>query len=134
MCFNSNRPMIWEEKSKIGFQEGGHFGFPIGTILAIFHLHVNLLLHYKFQLNSLCGLRDVQNRFSRLRLCYWSNVCTDTKTHGRQKKVITIAHPEQSSCELKNPPPYTHTCCKDSRPCLTVSQYQLDAPVTQNTQ
>ena len=56
---------------KIGFQAGGyggHFGFPIGMILAIFHLHVNLLLHCKFQLNSPCGLRDVQNRFSRWRL------------------------------------------------------------------
>ena len=26
------------------------------------------------------------------------------------------------------------TCCKDSRPCPTQSQYQLDAPVTQDTQ
>ena len=44
---------------------GGHFGFPIGMILAIFHLHVNLLLHCKFKLNSPCGLReDVQNKFS----------------------------------------------------------------------
>ena len=30
--------------------------------------------------------------------------------------------------------PSTHTCCKDSRPCPTVSQYQLDALVTQDTQ
>ena len=40
------------EKSKIGFQDGGyggHFGFPIGTILAIFHLHVNLLQHEIFK-------------------------------------------------------------------------------------
>ena len=44
---------------------GGHFGFPIGMILAIFHLHVNLLLHYKFQLNLPWGLQeDEQNRFS----------------------------------------------------------------------
>ena len=28
---------------------------------------------------------------------------------------------------------YTLTCYKDSRPCPTVSQYQLDAPVTQDT-
>ena len=27
----------------------------------------------------------------------------------------------------------THTCCKDTRPCPTVSQYQLDALVTQDT-
>ena len=29
--------------------------------------------------------------------------------------------------------PFTLTCCKDSRPCPTVSQYQLDTPVTQDT-
>ena len=71
VCFNSKRPTVWEEKSKIGFQDGGygnHFGFPICMILAVFHLHVNLLLHCKFQLNSPCDLRDVQNRFSRCRL------------------------------------------------------------------
>ena len=72
MCFNSNCPVLWVEKSKIGFQNcgyGGHFGFPIGMILAIFHLHVNLLLYYKFQLNSPCGLQeDAQNRFSIWRL------------------------------------------------------------------
>ena len=39
------------------------FGFPIGMILATFHLYVNLLLHCKFQFNSPCGLREVQNRF-----------------------------------------------------------------------
>ena len=72
MCFNSNCPAVWVEKSKIGFQDGGyggHVGFPIGMILAIFHLHVNLLLHYKFQLNLHCGLQeDVQNRLSIWRL------------------------------------------------------------------
>ena len=49
-------------------QNGGHTGFPIVKILAIFHLHINLLLHCKFQLNSPCGLRDVHNRFSIWRL------------------------------------------------------------------
>ena len=29
--------------------------------------------------------------------------------------------------------PYILTCCKDSRPCSTVSQYQLDATVTLDT-
>ena len=29
---------------------GGHLGFPIGTILAIFDLEAIRLLHYKFQL------------------------------------------------------------------------------------
>ena len=59
--------MVWEEKPKIGFQDGGyvgHFGFPISRYFAILHLHVSLLLRRKFQLNSPRGLReDVQNRF-----------------------------------------------------------------------
>ena len=71
-CFNSNLPTVWEETSKIGFQGGGyggHFGFPIGMILAIFHLHVNLLLHCKFQLNSTCGCEKMsKKRFSRWQL------------------------------------------------------------------
>ena len=29
--------------------------------------------------------------------------------------------------------PSTVTCYKDSKPCLTESQYQLDAPVTDDT-
>ena len=35
MCFNSNCPTVWVEKSKIGFQDGSygcHFGFPISMI------------------------------------------------------------------------------------------------------
>ena len=51
----------------MGFQNGGyggHFGFPIGMILAIFNLHVNLLLRCKFQLYSPCDLQAVQNKFS----------------------------------------------------------------------
>ena len=40
-------------------------------ILANFHLNINLLLYPKFQLNWPCGLREnVQNRFSRWRLCH----------------------------------------------------------------
>ena len=56
MCFNSNSLMVWVEKSKIGFQDGSygsHFGFPIGIILAIFHLHINLLLIVSFNLTHL---------------------------------------------------------------------------------
>ena len=37
VCFNSNRSMVWV-KSKISFRDGsygGHFGFPLGMILAI---------------------------------------------------------------------------------------------------
>ena len=35
---------VQEKKRKIDFQDGGHLGFPIGTILAIFDLQVTLML------------------------------------------------------------------------------------------
>ena len=79
VSFNSIRPKVWEEKSKIGFQDcgyGSHFGFPVGMIIAIFHLHINLLLHCKFKLNLLCDLRDVQNSFSIWRL-WWPSWISD---------------------------------------------------------
>ena len=50
-------------KLKTGFQDGsygGHFRFPICMILAIFHIHVNLLLHCKFHFNSPCGLSKTE--------------------------------------------------------------------------
>ena len=53
-------------ESKIGFQDGicgGHFGLP--DFNYFFYLNINLLLHPMFQLNSPCGLQDVQNRVSR---------------------------------------------------------------------
>ena len=52
VCFNSNSPMVWE-KSNIGFQDGSygsHFGFPIGMILAIFHLHCYIVSFNLFTL------------------------------------------------------------------------------------
>ena len=38
-------------EAKIDFQDGGHLGFPIGTILAIFDLRVTPLLPTKYQVN-----------------------------------------------------------------------------------
>ena len=38
-------------KRKIDFQDGGHLGFPIETILAIFDLHVTPVLPTKFRVN-----------------------------------------------------------------------------------
>ena len=38
---------IQENKRKIGFQDGGHFGFPIETMLAIFYLKFTLTLPIK---------------------------------------------------------------------------------------
>ena len=43
---------VQEKKLNIDFQDGGHgghLGFPIGTILAIFDLQVTLMLPNKFR-------------------------------------------------------------------------------------
>ena len=45
---------VQEKKRKIDFQDGGHgghLGFPIGTILAIFDLQVTPMLPSKFEVN-----------------------------------------------------------------------------------
>ena len=45
---------VQEKKRKIDFQDGGHgghLGFPIDTILAIFDLQVTLMLPSKFGVN-----------------------------------------------------------------------------------
>ena len=45
---------------------GGHPGFPIGIILAIFNLQVTLMLPSKFEVNwSFSSEEEVKNRFSR---------------------------------------------------------------------
>ena len=57
------------EAKNIDFQDGshgGHLGFPIGTILAIFDLQVILMLPSKFGVNWPFGSREeAKNRFSR---------------------------------------------------------------------
>ena len=51
---------------KIDFQDGGHLGFPIGTILAIFFLQVTLILPSKFGVNwPFSSGEEAENRFSR---------------------------------------------------------------------
>ena len=42
---------VQEKKGKIDFQDGGHLGFPIGTILAIIDLQVTLMVPSKFGLS-----------------------------------------------------------------------------------
>ena len=49
----------------------------------------------------------------------------ETEGQGRKRNMNERAETE----EIKNHLP-TLTCYKDNRPCPTVSQYQLDAPVT----
>ena len=51
---------------KIDFQDGGHLGVPIGSILAIFDLQVTLMLPSKFGVNwPFDSGEEAKNRFSR---------------------------------------------------------------------
>ena len=62
---------VQEKKQKIDFQDGGHgghLGFLIGTILAIFDLQVTPMLPSKFGVNWPFGSgEEAKNRFSRWR-------------------------------------------------------------------
>ena len=62
---------VQEKKRKIDFQDGGHgghLGFPIGTILAIFDLQATLMVPSKFGFNWPFGSgEEAKNRFSRWR-------------------------------------------------------------------
>ena len=59
---------VQEKKRKLDFQDGGHLGFPIGTILAIFDLQVTPMLPSKFGVNWPFGSgEEAKNRFSRWR-------------------------------------------------------------------
>ena len=60
--------LVQKKKRKIDFQDGGHLGFPIGTILAIFDLQVTLMVPSKFGVNWPFGSgEEAKNRFSRWR-------------------------------------------------------------------
>ena len=57
---------VLEKKRKIHFQHGGHLGFPIETILAIFVLQVTPMLLTEFKVNWFFGSsEEAKNRFSR---------------------------------------------------------------------
>ena len=62
-----------EKKRKIDFQDGrhgGHLGFPISTILAIFDLQVTPMLSSKFGVNlPFSSGEEAKNRFSRWLPC-----------------------------------------------------------------
>ena len=49
--FKSVGHSVQEKKFNIDFQDGGHLGFPIRLILAIFDLQVTSILPIKFQFN-----------------------------------------------------------------------------------
>ena len=50
---------VQEKKRKIDFQDGGHLGVLIGTILAIFDLQVTPMIPTKYQVNWLRGVGGV---------------------------------------------------------------------------
>ena len=60
---------VQEKKRKTDFQDGrhgGHLGFPVGMILAIFYLRVNPMLPTKFRVKwSFSSGEEAKNRFSR---------------------------------------------------------------------
>ena len=75
--FGVNWPFGSGEEAKIDFQDGchgGHLGFPIGTILAIFDLQVTPMLPGKFGVNWPFGSgEDAKDRFSRWRPSWFSD-------------------------------------------------------------
>ena len=63
--FNSIGLSVLENKQKVGFIDGGHLGFQIGTISAMFDLQVIPMLPTKFQVNW-TG-HEAKNGFARWR-------------------------------------------------------------------
>ena len=65
--FESNGLSVQEKKRKIDFQDdchGGHLGFLIGMILAIFDLKITLMLTTQFEVNKPFGSgEEVKNTF-----------------------------------------------------------------------
>ena len=57
--FHVNWPFDLGREAKIDFQDGGHLGFLIGTILAAFDLQVTLMLSTKFRVNWPRGVGGV---------------------------------------------------------------------------
>ena len=57
--FGVSWPFGSGEEVKIDFQDGGHLGFPIGTILAIFDLQVPRMLPTKYRVNWPRGVEGV---------------------------------------------------------------------------
>ena len=78
--FRVNWHLVLGEEAKIVFQDGhhgGHFGFTIGTILAIFDLQVTSMLSTKFRVNWPFGSEEeAKNRFSRWRP-WWPSWISD---------------------------------------------------------
>ena len=80
--FRVNWPFSSGEEGKIDFQDGchgGHLGYPIGTILAIFDLQVTPMSPTKFGVNWPFGAgEEAKYRFSRWRP-WWPSGISDQK-------------------------------------------------------
>ena len=67
LLFHFNLLLVQEKKPKIDLKDsdrGGHFGFSMETILAIFDLQVTLMLPTKFHFNWPFGsAEEAKNRF-----------------------------------------------------------------------
>ena len=57
--FESIGLLVQEKKRKIDFQDGGHLGFPIRTILSIFDQQVTPMLPIKFRISWAKGVEGV---------------------------------------------------------------------------
>ena len=66
--FESTGLSVLEKKRKIGFQDGHHLGFPIGTILAIFDLQVTYMLPTKFRVKWPSGSGEEANKRAMMAL------------------------------------------------------------------
>ena len=98
-----------KKKQKTDFQDGGHLGFPIETIQAIFEQQVTPMLPTKFQVNWLFGSgKEAKNKFSRWLLSWifnqndfrylWSTSYSDASYHTK----FQVSWPFGSGEEDKN--------------------------------
>ena len=58
--------LVQEKKRKIDFQDGGHLGFPISTMLANFDLQVTLMLPSKFGVDWPLGSGEAKNKMAAM--------------------------------------------------------------------
>ena len=91
--FQDNRSFVSGEEAKIDFPDGGHLGFPVGTILAMFYQQVPLMLSTKFHVDWPFGAgEEAKKRFSR-RWPWWPSWILDWNCFSY---FCSIRHPDAS--------------------------------------
>ena len=93
------------------------------TILLLSHIEIDWLC---WGLTTWVILSSPREREKRDR--------TDSRGEEREWHRRKLKLKESEGTEEITTIPSTLTCCKDSRPCLTVSQYHLGTPVTKTTE